>query len=175
MSNLIVAYLEGTYLGRDDFTGSSTASYLWEIGQLQIHVESRKSIESKTTYQRPITIEAEIKASESDRAGCISMTLFADDDNKITEISLEIGGAPTWWRFYPGNNRGQLAGEGPKVREYWRKVKLELDDSERVDFYIDNEHKYNDTSPKTEGKLRFVGGCTSMKIKNIKIGNYIKI
>ena len=162
-------------MDKDDFTGTHTASYLWEVGQLQIDIERGKSIESKANYRRPITVEAEMMSS-STSTNCISMTLFADDSGKNTEISMEIGASSVRWIFYPGNNIGTLEGDGDQRGVLvWRKVKLELDDSERVDFYIDNEHRYNDTSIQIEGKLRFVAGCTSMKIKNIKISKYIKI
>ena len=164
-----------TYLGREDFSGTFTSSYLWEVGQLEIGIAQGGSIESKTNYRRPITVEAELMSSSSS-TNCISMTLFAEDSGKNTEISMEIGASSVWWILYPGNNRGQLAGAGNERGVLtWRKVKLELDDAERVDFYIDNEHKYNDTSSQKEGKLRFLATCTSMKIKNIKISKYIKI
>ena len=159
-----------TYLGREDFSGTFTSSYLWEVGQLEIGIAQGGSIESKTNYRRPITVEAELMSSSSS-TNCISMTLFAEDSGKNTEISMEIGASSVWWILYPGNNRGQLAGSGNERGVLtWRKVKLELDDSERVDFHIDNEHRYNDTSTRMEGKLRFVAGCTSMKIRNIKLG-----
>ena len=162
-------------MDKDDFTGSYTASHMWEIGQLQIDIERGESIESKANYQRPITVEAEMMSS-STSTNCISMTLFAEDSGPHTEISVQIGKDSVWWIFYPGNNWGQLAKVGNKRGVLtWRKVKLELDDAERVDFYIDNEHKYNDTSSQKEGKLRFLATCTSMKIKNIKISKYIKI
>ena len=157
-------------MDKNDFTGSYAASYLWEIGELQIDIERGKSIESKANYRRPITVEAEMMSS-STSTNCISMTLFAKDSGKNTEISVEIGASSMQWIFYPGNDRGTLEGDGDQRGVLvWRKVKLELDDSERVDFYIDNQHRYNDTSIEKEGKLRFVAGCTSMKIKNIKIG-----
>ena len=167
---MILTYLESTYLGENDFAGSHTASGLWEVEQLHMYIERDQSIESKANYRRPLTVEAEIKSS-SDRCS-ISMTLFAEDSGKNKEISLAIGGTPVTWIFYPGNVRGALGDDGKQGVEYWRKVKLELDDSEKVDFYIDNEHKYSDTSSQKEGKLRFVAGCKSMMIKNINIGKY---
>ena len=157
-------------MGKDDFTGTHKASYLYEVGQLEIDIEKHQSIESKANYRRPITVEAEMMSS-STSTNCISMTLFATDSGKNTEISVEIGASSVWWIIYPGNDRGTLEGDGDQRGVLvWRKIKLELDDSERVDFYIENEHRYNDTSTQKEGKLRFVAGCTSMKIRNIKIG-----
>ena len=175
MKLICILSLVATYLGREDFSGTFTSSYLWEVGQLEIGIAQGGSIESKANYRRPITVEAEMMSS-STSTNCISMTLFADDSGKNTEISMEIGASSVRWIFYPGNNIGTLEGDGDQRGVLvWRKVKLELDDSERVDFYIDNEHRYNDTSIQIEGKLRFVAGCTSMKIKNIKISKYIKI
>ena len=157
-------------MDNDDFTGAFTSSNLWEVGQLEIGIAQGGSIESKANFRRPITVEAELMSSSSS-TNCISMTLFAEDNGKNTEISVEIGASSVRWILYPGNNRGQLANVGNKRGVLtWRTVKLELDDSERVDFHIDNEHRYNDTSTRKEGKLRFVAGCTSMKIRNIKLG-----
>ena len=95
---------------------------------------------------------------------CISMTLFAQNNGKNTEISLEIGGWTTLWRFFPGDDRGEMGSVSN-----WRKVQLELDATNGVKYYIDNSEKYSTTSEKNEGKLRFVAGCQSMLIRNIRV------
>ena len=128
----------------------------------EIRVQNGKHIESKEIYNRPITVEAEMKTDGSSE--CITMSLFAGNANKNGEISLEIGGWATQWRFYPGDNRGEMGSV-----ESWRKVKLELDSSNGVKYYIDDSLKYTTESVKTEGRLRFVAGCRSMVIRNIKV------
>ena len=126
-------------------------------------------IVSNEDFSRPIIVEAEMKTDGSSE--CISMSLFAKSIDKNADISLEIGGWRTKWRFFPGDNRGEM-GEV----ENWRKVKLWLDDTINVNYYVDNTNipKYTTTSKKKEGKLRFISGCQSMKIRNIKIGNNIE-
>ena len=145
-------------MGSEDFVGTFTATEDGEIG-----ISRGNFIESKDDFQRPITVEAEMKTDGSTE--CITMSLFALNRGKNTEISLEIGGWRTAWRFFPGDNRGQM---GPVDK--WRKVKLELDSSEGAHFYIDEVQKYSTNSSLKSGKLRFVAGCRSMRIRNIKIG-----
>ena len=94
------------------------------------------------------------------------MTLFAQNGGKNSDISLEIGGWATKWRFFPGDNRGEMGSVSQ-----WRKVKLELDNNNGIKYYIDNVQEYSTISEKTEGKLRFVGGCQSMFIRNIQVTN----
>ena len=150
-------------MGSEDFTGSFTTPEEGEIG-----ISRGNSIESKDDFQRPITVEAEMRTDGSTE--CIGMTLFAQDSGRNTEISLEIGGWSTKWRFFPGDDRGEM---GSVVN--WRKVKLELDSSVGVNFFIDDDLKYSTTSSRNEGKLRFVAGCQSMRIRNVKIGNHINL
>ena len=141
-----------------DFDGTLTTPDDGEIG-----VSQGQSIESKVDFQRPMVVEAEMKTDGSSE--CISMTLFAPDSSKNEGISLEIGGWGTKWRFFPGDNQGEMGSVSS-----WRKVKLELDSSEGAHFYIDEVQKYSTNSSLKSGKLRFVAGCRSMRIRNIKIG-----
>ena len=131
-------------------------------------------IAGRRDFQRPITVEAEIKADGySNQRKCIAMTLFATSDNKNADISLEIGDgyySGDQWRFNPGDNRGNAG----TVYRIWRKVKLELDNSNNVKYYIDDDLKYTTTSTKKQGKLRFIAGCQTLSIKNIKIGMKIE-
>ena len=141
-----------------DFTGTSTAP---EEGE--IRVERGGAIVSTEDFQRPITIEAEMKTDGSSE--CITMSLFATNNDKNADISLEIGGWGTKWRFFPGDDRGEM---GPV--DNWRKIKLELDANDNVQYYVDDDLKYSTTCQKNNGKLRFIAGCQSMIIKNIIIG-----
>ena len=150
-------------MGSADFTGTFTTP---EEGEIRI--SRGASIESTDDFQRPITVEAEMRTDGSTE--CIGMTLFAQDSGRNTEISLEIGGWSTRWRFFPGDDRGEM---GSVVN--WRKVKLELDSSVGVNFFIDDDLKYSTTSSRNEGKLRFVAGCQSMRIRNVKIGNHTNL
>ena len=150
-------------MGSEDFVGTFTATEDGEIG-----ISRGNFIESKDDFQRPIIVEAEMKTDGSTE--CITMSLFALNRGKNTEISLEIGGWRTAWRFFPGDNRGQM---GPVDK--WRKVKLELDSSNGVNYIIDGDLKYSTTSSRNEGKLRFIAGCQSMKIRNVKIGKHTNL
>ena len=148
-------------LAIDDFTGTSTAT-----SEGEIRVQRGSAIVSNEDFSRPITVEAEMKTDGSSE--CITISLFATSNYKNADISMEIGGWRTKWRIFPGDNSGEM---GPV--ENWRKVKLELDETNNVNYYVDDDLKYTTTSEKTEGKLRFIPGCQSMKIRNIKIGNKI--
>ena len=145
-----------------DFTGPSTTP-----AEGEIRVQERGVIVSKETFRRPITVEAEMKTDGSSE--CITISLFAINNDKNGDISMEIGGWATKWRIFPGDNRGEMGSV-----ENWRKVKLELDETNNVNYYVDDDLKYTTSSEKTEGKLRFIPGCQSMKIRNIKIGNKIE-
>ena len=92
------------------------------------------------------------------------MSLFATSDGKNNDISLEIGGWANKWRFFPGDNRGDMG----TVTDY-RKVKLVADINGAVDYYIDDQLKYTTTSTRASGYLRFIPGCVSMKITNITV------
>ena len=145
-------------LVRSDFTGSSTVP-----AEGEIRVQSGYVVVSNEDFQRPITVEAEMKTDGYTE--CITMTLFAKNGGINSEISLGIGHWNTKWRFFPGDNRGVMGSI-----EDWRKVKLELDETNNVKYYVDGELKYSTQSSKNTGKLRFVAGCQSMKIRNIQIG-----
>ena len=147
----------------EDFTGRFTTTKDGVIG-----ISRRNWIESKDDFQRPITVEAEMRTDG--RTECITMSLFARNNGKNTEVSLEIGGWGTKWRFFPGDNRGEMGSV-----TNWRKVKLELDSSDGVNFFIDGDLKYSTTSSRNEGKLRFIAGCQSMKIRNVKIGKHTNL
>ena len=146
-------------MGREDFAGTFTTTKDGEIA-----ISRGNSIESKDDFQRPIIVEAEMRTDGSTE--CITMSLFAQNSGKNTEISLEIGGWRTKWRFFPGDNRGEMGSV-----DNWRKVKLELDSSEGVNYFIDGDLKYTTTSSRNEGKLRFIAGCQSMKIRNVKFSS----
>lgn len=144
-------------MSSNDFNGVFTTPTDGEI-----RIQLGQNIESKEVFSRPITVEAEMKTDGSTE--CITMSLFADNANKNGDISLEIGYWGSKWRIFPGDDKGEM---GPADR--WRKVKMELDDSNGVKFYIDDSEKHSTTSGKTEGKLRFIPGCESMLIRNIKV------
>jgi len=116
-----------------------------------------QSIQSKQFFPSPVTVEAEMKTNGTSQ--CISMTLF-------DEITVTLGYRKTKWRFMPGGKEGGMGNAS-----YWRKVKLDLDNNNRVHYYIDNivniegEARYI----RTAGQLQFDAGCQSMLIRNIKV------
>ena len=81
-------------LSSSEFSGVHTTSTAGEI-----RVQRGQFIESNQIFYRPITVEAEMKTDGSSE--CISMTLFAQNGGKNSDISLEIGGWATKWRFFP--------------------------------------------------------------------------
>ena len=143
------------------FTGSGIT-----LPEGDIEVPKGKVIESVEDFKRPIVVEAEMKSIK--HSECISMSLFGSSSDKNSDISVEIGAWRTKYKFVPGNKVGPMG----FVLD-WRKVKLELNQFNNVKFYIDDELKYETTSSKTEGKLRFFAGCEKMNIRNIKIGKKI--
>lgn len=149
------------HLEHGDFTGTRTTPATGEI-----RVSSGDTIVSTKNFRRPIAVEAEMKTDGATQ--CISMTLFAANDDHLSEIALMIGASGSVWRFYPGNHNGNMGSV-----TNWRKVKLELDELDNVKYYIDDSLKYSTTSDKKEGKLRFIAGCRAMKIRNITICNKI--
>ena len=70
------------YLGISDFAGINwyynreeyTTAYSYEIEQFEFKINKRGLIESEAEYQRPITVEAEMRSSEN----TMTMTLFGD-------------------------------------------------------------------------------------------------
>lgn len=148
-------------LAISDFTGHCTTAVEGEI-----IVQRGGAIVSNEIFHRPITVEAEMKTDGATE--CIAMTLFAADNDKNADISLEIGGWGTEWRFFPDDNSGEMGSV-----ENWRKVKLDLDETDNVNYYVDDALKYSTTSEKSNGTLRFIAGCQSMKIRHIKIGHSV--
>ena len=126
------------------------------------------SIESKAYLQRPITVEAQLKTDGTTE--CIGLTLFAENRHKNSEIALEIGAWGTKWRFFPGDNQGEMGSV-----DDWRKVKLELNGTDGVNFYIDGDLKYSNISAKNAGRLRFIAGCQSMRIRKVRLGKFLNL
>ena len=91
-------------MGSEDFVGTFTVAEDGDFG-----ISRGNFIESKDDFQRPITVEAEMKTDGSTE--CITMSLFALNRGKNTEISLEIGGWRTAWRFFPGITQVGFAGK----------------------------------------------------------------
>ena len=146
-----------------DFTGTATENG----GEIQVNRGS--NIRSTKTYSAPCTVEAEMKSVGYSE--CITMSLFAAGDGMYDDISLEIGGWSNKWRFFPGDNQGDMG----SVTDY-RKVKLEVDINGKVDYYVDDQLKYTTTSTRQFGYVRFIPGCVAMKIRRIKViyGNVLR-
>ena len=170
-------------MGITDFTGINwyynreeyTTAYSYEIEQFEFKINKRGLIESEAEYQRPITVEAEMRSSEN----TMTMTLFGDQKlmfgsefrNSGVTVYLHL----TYWRLYLETNSWNKLEYFVETRPKWHKVRLELDDLEEVKLYIDNELKYTGTSIKNKGKLSFIAVGSPMKIKNVKIGKQISV
>lgn len=116
-------------------------------------------IETKQTFTRPITAQAEMMANGG--AECINFNLFATDHSKNTLYSFETGAWANRIRLMPGDHRETVG-----YNTEWATVKIELTDT-HVNFYYNDELKYSraDTT-RTSGTIQFVRGCTSMRMRN---------
>merc|ERR1712228_27248 len=119
-------------------------------------------IESRVSYNRPLTVNAEMKA---DNAECITLSLFAPNHGKNTAYSLETGGWSNRVRIFPGDFR-KTVGRNAE----WHSVKIVAKSDGDVSYYYKDQLMttvQDDT--KQSGTVQFIAGCVGMKVRNVKI------
>jgi len=149
-------------------TSVALTSSKWEThGSVSLGVETTISggwIKSRDVFTRPVRVSAEMRSAA--HAECITMSLFASNNGKNSPYSFETGGWSNRIRLFPGDYR-ETVGVNNNA---WDLVEIDAAADGKVYYYLNGALKYtaNDNS-KSSGHVRFIPGCVSMKVRNIKV------
>jgi len=124
-------------------------------------------IQSEKTFQRPVEIDAEVRAVGS--RGTFYMSLFNDVGSKYGGLTFESGTNVTAGtvRVLQSKEVGKEFRQGDNTK--WHAVRIAVNSDGIVKYYVNKQLIHTDKTSKVEGKLAFIGGTRPMQLKNVRV------
>lgn len=151
---------EKPFLENDDFVDYDGSQETRPPGVLL--VTEGGILETKRVLERPISASAEIRSTGLTK--CLTMTVFAENDEKDSECSLTIGKWGIMWETFPGGAEGTIG----SVTSF-RHVQMDFDSTTGVKFYVNHELIAISSSERRSGNIKFIADCVDMEVKNVKV------
>eukprot|EP01065_Artemidia_motanka_P045456 TRINITY_DN6688_c0_g1_i3.p1 TRINITY_DN6688_c0_g1~~TRINITY_DN6688_c0_g1_i3.p1 ORF type:complete len:747 (+),score=106.39 TRINITY_DN6688_c0_g1_i3:45-2285(+) len=118
-------------------------------------------IKSKRALRRPVAVEADMRATE---AGCVAMTVFAEDSGKNSPLSIETGAWRTRMRVFPGDRRAEVG-----ANDRWHSVRINASTGDAVNFWHNSSMVHEGRDAAGSGPVRFVAHCVDVEVRRVRL------